>query len=154
MVPSCPMAGYSGTPLPQKLGIKPGHRVALLGAPAGFSNVLGKLPESVTVESALAGKRAFDVIVLFAMAERDLARKFGSCVKRLQSNGGLWVAWPKRASRVATDVTEKTVRGVALAAGLVDNKVCAVDGTWSGLRSVIRVADRPRAPKKRSVQRG
>ncbi len=138
------MAGYSGTPLSQKLGIKAGHRVALLGAPADFHTVLA-LPDGVSVERSLAGKKPFDVIVLFAMAERDLARRFASTAKRLQPNGGLWVAWPKKASGVATDVTENTVRGVALAAGLVDNKVCAVDATWSGLRCVIRVADRPKA---------
>jgi len=138
------MAGYSGTPLAQKLGIKAGHRVALLGAPADFHTVLA-LPGDVSVERSLGGKKPFDVIVLFAMAERDLARRFVPTAKRLQPNGGLWVAWPKKASGVPTDVTENTVRGVALAAGLVDNKVCAVDETWSGLRCVIRVADRPKA---------
>jgi len=138
------MAGYSGTPLAQKLGIKVGHRVALLGAPADFHTVLS-LPAGVSLERTLGGKKPFDVIVLFAMAERDLARRFVPTAKRLQPNGGLWVAWPKKASGVATDVTENTVRGVALAAGLVDNKVCAVDDTWSGLRCVIRVADRPKA---------
>jgi hypothetical protein len=153
MLMSPPMAGYSGTPLPQKLGIKPGHRVALMGAPSGFSRVLGALPADVSVEGGLVGKKPFDVIVLFVMAERDLTRGFGPCVKRLQPNGGLWVAWPKRASRVETDVTEGAVRGVALAAGLVDNKVCAVDETWSGLRCVIRVANRPPAPKKRATKR-
>ncbi len=141
------MAGYSGTPLAQKLGIKGGHRVALLDAPAGFGSVLA-LPADVSVERSLAGKKPFDVIVLFAMAERELARRFVPTAKRLQPNGGLWVAWPKQASGVATDVTENTVRGVALAAGLVDNKVCAVDDTWSGLRCVIRVADRPKASRR------
>jgi hypothetical protein len=142
------MAGYSGTPLPRKLGIKPGHRLALLGAPAGFERVLGELPEGVTVTSALAGKKAFDVIVLFSMAARELERRFGPSAERLEPNGGLWVAWPKRASGVVTDVTENTVRRVALAAGLVDNKVCAMDETWSGLRCVVRVADRPRAARQ------
>jgi len=143
------MAGYSGTPLPQKLGIKPGHLVALVGAPAGFEGVLGELPAGVTVTHALARNKAFDVIVWFAVTARELERRFGSTAKRLVPNGGLWVAWPKRASGVATDVTENTVRGVALAAGLVDNKVCAIDATWSGLRCVVRVADRPGAGARR-----
>src|SRR6478752_1970033 len=110
------MAGYSGTPLPQKLGIKPGHRVALLGAPTGFEEVLGELPDGVVVTTALAGKKAFDVIVFFAVAARELERRFGPAAKRLEPNGGFWVAWPKRQSGVATDVTENTVRGVAPAA--------------------------------------
>ncbi|HTQ03697.1 MAG TPA: DUF3052 family protein [Polyangiaceae bacterium] len=145
------MAGYSGTPLAQKLGIKPGHRVALLGAPADFHTVLD-LPTGVSLERSLGGKKPFDVIVLFAMAERELARRFVPTSKRLQPNGGLWVAWPKKASGVVTDVTENAVRGVALAAGLVDNKVCAVNETWSGLRCVIRVTDRPKASGGRSAK--
>jgi hypothetical protein len=141
------MAGYSGTPLPRKLGIKPGHRVALLGAPAGFERVLGDVPEGVSFARELGGNKAFDVIVLFSVAARELRRRFEASARRLEPNGGLWVAWPKRASGVVTDVTESTVREVALAAGLVDNKVCAVDDTWSGLRCVIRLADRPRASR-------
>ena len=137
------MAGYSGTPLPQKLGIKPGHRVALLDAPAGFARVLGKLPDSVTISNALAGKQPYDVMVLFVMAERDLVRRLAPAQKRLEPSGGLWIAWPKRASGIATDVTETSVRGALLATGLVDNKVCAIDETWSGLRGVVRLVDRP-----------
>jgi hypothetical protein len=147
------MAGYSGTPLPKKLGIKPGHRVALLGAPADFPRVLGELPEGVVVTTGLSGKKAFDVIVFFAVAARELERRFGPMAKRLEPNGGLWVAWPKRASGVATDVTENAARSVGLAAGLVDNKVCAIDETWSGLRLVIRVADRPRSSPARGGSR-
>lgn len=147
------MAGYSGTPLAQKLGIKAGHRVALLGAPADFHTVLA-LPEGVSVERSLSGNKPFDVIVLFAVAERELTRRFVPTARRLQPNGGLWVAWPKKASGVATDVTENTVRGVALAAGLVDNKVCAVDQTWSGLRCVVRVADRPKASRGTRARAG
>ncbi len=144
------MAGYSGTPLPQKLGIKPGHRVALLGAPAGFGRVLGKLPEGVTLKAALSGRAPYDVIVFFVTTARELERRFAPVANRLEPSGGLWVAWPKKASGVATDVTEDTVRKTALAAGLVDNKVCAIDDTWSGLRNVVRLADRPRTASRKS----
>lgn len=145
------MAGYSGTPLARKLGIKAGHRVALLDAPADFHAGLDA-PEGVSLERSLGGKKPFDVIVLFAMAERDLAQRFAPTAKRLQPNGGLWVAWPKKASGVATDVTENAVRGVGLAAGLVDNKVCAVDAAWSGLRFVVRRADRPKPSRGSRVK--
>jgi hypothetical protein len=140
------MVGYSGTPLPQKLGIKPLNRVALLGAPEGFERTLGGLPEGVSVSTSLGGNKPFDVMVLFSVAQEDLARRFAASAKRLTPSGGLWIAWPKRASGIATDITENTVRGVMLAAGLVDNKVCAIDETWSGLRAVIRLADRPKRP--------
>lgn len=137
------MAGYSGTPLPRKLGIKPGHRVAFVGAPDGFERILGALPDGVMVQRALDGS-AFDVIVLFTKARAELEKRFSHAAKRLHSDGGLWIAWPKRASGVATDVTEDVVRRIALGAGLVDNKVCAVDDVWSGLRCVVRVKDRPK----------
>jgi hypothetical protein len=147
------MAGYSGTPLPQKLGIKPGHRVALLGAPDGFRDTLGPLPERVSVTNSLGGKQTFDVMVLFVAAQKELVRRFAPATGRLDPAGGLWVAWPKRASGIATDVTENAVRGVMLDAGLVDNKVCAVDETWSGLRAVVRVANRPRPKPGKSKPR-
>jgi hypothetical protein len=148
------MAGYSGTPLPQKLGIKPGHRVALLGAPDGFDRTLGPLPESVSLTSSLGGKQTFDVMVLFVVAQKDVTRRFATAVRRLHPAGGLWVAWPKGASGIATDVTGNTVRRVMLDAGLVDNKVCAIDETWSGLRAVVRVANRPRpAPSKSKARK-
>jgi hypothetical protein len=130
------MAGYSGTPLPQKLGIKEGHRVVLLGAPAGFA--LGALPAAATVGKRLAGKELLDVIVAFVVRRADLVDRIAACRPRMQQAGGLWIAWPKKASGVATDITEHTVREVALPTGLVDNKVCAIDDTWSGLRLVIR----------------
>lgn len=137
------MAGYSGTPLLQKLGIKPGHRLALLNAPAGFDTVvLGDLPADVATQTDLRG-RPLDVIVFFATRRADLARRFRALMRSLQPAGGLWVAWPKRASGVPTDLTEDVVREMALEAGLVDNKVCAIDETWSGLRLVYRLADRP-----------
>jgi hypothetical protein len=138
------MAGYSGTPLPQKLGIKAGHRVALLAAPAGFGRVLGKLPDDVRLDASLQSGARYDVIVLFVTRAVELVKRFTATAKRLEPSGGFWVAWPKKASGVATDVTEDTVRTIALGAGLVDNKVCAIDETWSGLRNVVRLADRPR----------
>ena len=146
------MAGYSGTPLIQKLGLKGGCRLSVLGGPDGFLESLD-LPESVTVATSLAGKSAFDVIVCFVMSQAELLRRFDACAKRLDPAGGFWVAWPKKASGVPTDLTEDRVREVALAAGLVDNKVCAIDGTWSGLRLVGPVKDRPSATKKRITKR-
>ncbi len=136
------MAGYSGTPLPKKLGIKTGHRLAFLGAPPYFSQVLGSLPERISVVNRLVGGAPYDVIVFFTSRHTELAARFAELVDRLATGGGLWIAWPKQASKVPTDVTEDVVRGTALAAGLVDNKVCAIDETWSGLRIVRRVEKR------------
>lgn len=136
------MAGYSGTPLPQKLGIKTGHRVALIDAPKDFRSTLGELPVHVVLTEKLGGSPS-NVIVWFVTKQSILARRFTSIAKHLDPSGGLWVAWPKKASGVPTDVNENTVRAVALAAGLVDNKVCAIDDTWSGLRCVVRLKDRP-----------
>ena len=135
------MAGYSTTPLPKKLGIKPGAVVALLAAPPGFEDVLGPLPDGVQVRTHARGK--VDVIVFFATRERELARRFPGMARALQPAGGLWVAWPKKTSCVATDLTFDPVQQVGLDCGLVDNKVCAIDDRWSALRFVVRVADRP-----------
>jgi hypothetical protein len=137
-------AGYSATPLPQKLGIKEGHKVALLGAPGDLA--LGALPVGVTVTRRLAGKAPsdrgtappFDVLIVFVTRRADLVARIAACRPRMQPNAGLWIAWPKKASGVASEVTEDTVREVALPTGLVDNKVCAIDAVWSGLRLVIR----------------
>jgi hypothetical protein len=136
-------AGYSGTPLPRKLGIKPGSRVALIDAPAGFDAVLGELPEDARVGARLRGP--LDVIVAFFLERRALERRIGTLRAALHPAGGLWIAWPKRASGVPTDLTEDVVREIALANVLVDNKVAALDETWSGLRLVIRLRDRPGA---------
>ena len=134
-------AGYSGTPLPRKLGIKPGHRVALLGAPSGFEDgTLGALPEDVRVVRRAGGQA--DVIVTFHTSRADLERRLPALRAMMRPAAGLWIAWPKRASKVETDITEDVVREIALPTGLVDNKVCAIDATWSGLRLVIRLADR------------
>jgi hypothetical protein len=134
------MAGYSGTPLPKKLGIKEGARMALVKAPAGFDRVLGELPAGVRVAGTVRGP--LDVIVFFATSRRELERGFQKLAGALDSAGGLWIAWPKKASGVATDLDEAAVMEVGLASGLVDNKVCAIDETWSGLRFVIRRENR------------
>jgi len=134
-------AGYSGTPLPRKLGIKPGHRVALLGAPDGFEDgTLGELPDGVEVKRRAGGKA--DVIVSFHTSRAELERRLPALRALMDPAAGLWIAWPKRASGLPTDITEDVVREVALPTGLVDNKVCAIDGTWSGLRLVIRLEHR------------
>ena len=129
-------AGYSGTPLPAKLGIKAGHRVGLVGAPAGFEATLGALPAGVTLRKQLRGP--LDVLVYFTKEAGDLAAKVERLGAAIEVDGAVWVAWPKRASKVPTDMTEDVVREVALPLGLVDNKVAALDETWSGLRLVWR----------------
>ena len=137
------MAGYSGTPLSKKLGIRPGHRVALVEAPSNFLDVLGVLPEGVRIVGGLRGTKLFDVIIWFVKRRSVLSKRFSSIANRLDPAGGFWVAWPKQASGVATDVNGNVVREALLTSGLVDNKVCAIDETWSGLRGVVRVKDRP-----------
>jgi hypothetical protein len=132
------VAGYSGTPLPRKLGIKPGHRVLLLGAPDGFD--LGELPDGVKLVRAARGSA--DVILSFHFERADLERRMPVLRRAMVQNAGLWIAWPKKASKVPTDLTEDVVRELALANALVDNKVAAIDQVWSGLRLVIRVRDR------------
>lgn len=147
------MAGYSGTPLVRKLGIKAGHRVALVNAPPGFAVTLGELPTDVALRSDLRGPAPFDVIVFFSRSHAELADRFRPLAERLTPAGGLWIAWAKKASGVATDLSESVIRTIGLEEGLVDNKVCAVDDTWSALRFVIRLKDRPQkpavAPRKR-----
>jgi hypothetical protein len=135
------VAGYSGTPLPTKLGIRPGARVALVRAPDGFERTLQPLPDGVRLRTQARG--AQDVVLFFATRLAELERRFDGLARALEPSGGLWIAWPKRTAGVATDLRESLVREVGLAHGLVDNKVCAVDDTWSGLRFVYRVADRP-----------
>lgn len=133
------MAGYSGTPLPKKLGIKEGHVVALVGAPDGFELTL---PHGATQRSSLRGTKPLDVVLLFCRRERDLVTRFPKAKARIAKNGGLWVCWPKKSSGVPTDLGDGVVRGLGLAGGLVDNKVCAIDETWSALRFVWRLKDR------------
>jgi hypothetical protein len=138
------VAGYSGTPLPQKLGIKPQSKLALSSAPADFEKALGKLPPGVKSVQVGRAKGPFDVVVAFFDSEADFKAKLPKLEQLLEPNGGLWIAWPKRASGVPTDMTEDVVRKHALPRGLVDNKVCAIDDVWTGLRLVIRVENRPK----------
>jgi hypothetical protein len=133
------VAGYSGTPLAKKLGIKPDSRLAVLGAPEGF--VIDDLPAGVEARTSARGTS--DVIVSFHTERADLAKRLPALMRALDVDGGLWVSWPKRSSGVASDITEDVVREVALPAGMVDVKVCAVDDTWSGLRLCLRKELRP-----------
>jgi hypothetical protein len=132
-------AGYSGTPLPQKLGIRPGHRVLLDGAPAGFD--LPQLPDGVRLHRRL-GRPPYDVAVLFAPDLGTLVRRWPRLHEAVTEAGRLWVAWPKKASGVKTDLDDNVVREFGLASGRVDVKVCAIDATWSGQAFVVRLADR------------
>jgi hypothetical protein len=131
------MAGYSGTTLPKKLGIVADSTVALVGAPDGVSSgLVAGLPDGVIVKRQARGKA--DVVVAFFTERREFERRLDALVRMIFPAGGLWVAWPKRASRLATTMDENVVRAAALPLGLVDNKVCAIDETWTGLRVVWR----------------
>lgn len=126
-------AGYSETPLPKKLGIKEGSRVALLGAPEHFTTTLGSLPPGVGVHTRASGEA--DVILVFVTRFARLKKEFGKAMRMMPADGGmLWVAWPKKAAKMDTDLDENFIRDFGLAAGVVDTKVCAIDETWSGLR--------------------
>ena len=131
-------AGYSGKPLVTKLGIKPGHRLHVAGAPAGF--VLSDLPDEVQLLGGSAG--SLDAILLFVKDQKSFRAAFPRQTGRLQEDGMLWVVWPKRTSKIPTDLTEDRIRDIVLPAGYVDVKVCAVDETWSGLKIVKRVENR------------
>lgn len=133
------MAGYSGTPLVKKLGIKEGHAVATQQAPGGFPALLGQLPDRARLTTSLSGKVPLDVLVAFFTSRSAFVKALPKLRARMAEAAGLWIAWPKKSSGVATDMTEDVVRAVALPTGLVDNKVCAIDETWLGLRLVIRV---------------
>ena len=134
------MAGYSGTPLPKKLGIKEGSRIALVNAPKDFQSQLGELPD--TVQLITKPTKSLDIILFFVLNERALLRDFAKLAAKLVSNGMIWIAWPKKSSGVVTDLSENRVRQIGLDAGLVDVKVCAIDETWSGLKFVYRLKDR------------
>jgi len=127
--------GYSGTPLIRKLGIRPESRILFVSAPKNFGALLGALPKTAVV----AREGLLDFAVLFVKARSELAQEFATLRDRLESNGMLWVAWPKKTSGVVTDLTEAVVRNFGLESGLVDVKVCAIDNTWSGLKFVRRL---------------
>ena len=130
------MAGYSGTPLAKKLGIGEGMSVASLDEPMDFRDLLAPIPDAVEFRTSV--RRRVDVVVAFFIRRAAFERRLVAMGRAIFPAGGLWIAWPKRASGVATDMTEDVVREVALPTGLVDNKVCAIDDTWSGLRIVWR----------------
>lgn len=136
------MAGYSGKPLVQKLGIKPGTRFGLRHAPPDFADALEPWPAGATLVGSV--QKPLDGMLLFVTEAAALEREFGQTAGMLVPAGMLWVAWPKKAARQATDLTEDRVRAIGLAAGLVDVKVCAVTEIWSGLKFVRRLTDRPR----------
>jgi hypothetical protein len=137
-------AGYSGTPLSAKLGIQPGTRVTLVGAPSNYRALLDPLPEGVVFSRA--PKRGDAFTHLFTKRRAELAALLAQLRRTMAPDAALWVSWPKKASGVASDITEDTIREVALPLGFVDVKVCAVDETWSGLKLVVRKELRGRAP--------
>jgi hypothetical protein len=147
------MAGYSGTPLAAKLGIKEDPQVDVINAPPGFMRSLGDLPNGVVLRETNRERQRpettnqLDVMVYFTKSRLELANEFPALARCLSPAGGLWIAWPKKSSGVGTDLAEDRVREIGLETGLVDNKVCAVDETWSGLRFVIRLKDRPKSKK-------
>jgi hypothetical protein len=132
------MAGYSGTALVEKLGIKPGARLAFVDAPPGFERLLGTLPAG----ARKAASAQMDFSIVFVTSAAALNKSFARLASRTAPAGMLWVAWPKKAAKVQTDLTEDVVRRIGLAAGMVDVKVCAIDETWSGLKFVFRLKDR------------
>jgi hypothetical protein len=139
-------AGYSGTPLAKKLGIKPGLRVSAPGAPANYRKLLAPLPDGVEFQTRIS--KTTDIVHLFTASKAELAKSLATWLKVLAPEAAIWVSWPKKTSKVATDITEDTIRAVALPMGLVDIKVCAVDETWSGLKLVLRKELRPKPVKQ------
>jgi hypothetical protein len=135
-------AGYSATPLPVKLGIGESDEVALIGAPEWFEDLIESWPDVASVHTTLADSARYDVIVTFMTQRAELEDQLPRLRARMAPACGLWIAWPKRAARVPTDLTDDVVREIALPTGLVDNKVCAIDQTWTGLRLVIRRQNR------------
>jgi len=134
------MARYSSTPLAKKLGIKEGSRIGLVNAPENLERELGKLPEGAAFVRRLTN--SLDIILLFVLSERALARDFARLAEKLKTNGMIWIAWPKKSSGVTTDLAFENVQRIGLDAGLVDVKICAIDDTWSGLKFVYRLKDR------------
>ena len=135
------MAGYSGTPLINKLGIKPGFNVVFVNAPADFVDAL-ELPKGVVVRRAV--RTQSDFVLLFVKSQKELKQKFSLLAAKLTPSGMLWVSWPKKTSGVQSDLNENIVRDIGLEKGMVDVKVCAIDDVWSGLKFVFRLKDRPK----------
>ncbi len=133
------MAGYSGKPLHHKLGIQPGMSLGLVNAPEGALDLLGDVPEGVDLHSDL---RPSNIFLVFAVTDSEVTKGFNDVVPLLPADGGLWLAWPKRSSGVPSELTENRLRDLILPTGMVDNKVCAIDQTWSGLRFVVRKENR------------
>ncbi len=134
------VAGYSGTPLAKKLGIEVGSRIYAHGAPSNYRKLLAPLPDGVRILARMSA--GTDIAHLFATRRADLGRAIQAVLGKMPQDGAIWVSWPKRSSKVPTDITEDTIREVALPLGLVDIKVCAVDEVWSGLKLVIRRENR------------
>ncbi|HEV2912629.1 MAG TPA: hypothetical protein VGX92_04875 [Pyrinomonadaceae bacterium] len=134
------MAGYTGTPLIRKLGIREDYRVALVNAPGNFRAELGTLPDGAVIVPRL--RQSLNLILFFAASRRELSANFAKLAARLTPDGMLWVAWPRKSSGVSTDLSFEVVQRTGLGAGLVDTKVCAVNEVWSGLRFVVRLRDR------------
>jgi hypothetical protein len=139
------MAGYSGTPLPQKLGIKPGLIVVTINPPTNYRRLLDSIPEGVTFSDRLKPDSSF--VHVFVKKCSDLARRLPVLRERIADTGTVWISWPKKSARVPTDVTEDVVRELALPLGFVDVKVCAIDETWSGLKLMVR-----RGSRRKSVR--
>ncbi|TLZ90154.1 MAG: DUF3052 family protein [Methanobacteriota archaeon] len=133
-------AGSSSKPLAEKLGIKPGFAVVVIRSPTDYARLLGRIPERVRILNRLDGR--VDMIHAFVRTRADLESRFLPWKEALPPEGSLWISWPKQAAGVPTDLTEDVVRAIALAHGLVDVKVCAVDEVWSGLKLVYRTKDR------------
>jgi hypothetical protein len=133
-------AGYSGTPLIKKLGIKEGSEIIIINPPVGYMNYLGELPAGVILKNKLSGK--LDFIHFFTTSKTEFEKKFSQLKKSLNTSGQIWISWPKKSSKIPTDITEDTIRNFILKNGLVDVKVCAVDEIWSGLKLVYRLKDR------------
>jgi hypothetical protein len=140
-------AGYSPRALADKLGIKPGSSLLLVHPPEGYATTLGALPPGVRLEGRL--REGLDVVHVFVFRRAELLRGIASWREAIFPAGSLWVSWPKKTSKVPSDLTEDVIREVALGSGLVDVKVCAVDGTWSGLKLVVPVKDRPTPARRK-----
>ena len=134
--------GYSGTPLAKKLGIKDGFYVLTVNAPDDYADLLAPIPEGVTIQDAEARASEIDLSHIFTNSRDELFGKLAEYVRLIKQDGSIWVSWYKKAAKLSTEITEDTVRELALPLGLVDVKVCAVDEVWSGLKLVIRVENR------------